>query len=76
MSSGSQSIPIFLNSAQELVELLRGDLSLEALPLRVEAEELVEIFLSWTVTPPDVAHRSTAVNRLLVLYREVLNRKK
>lgn len=76
MTQSSQNLPIFLRSAEELLEYLEGDTTEEGRCFRAEAQELADTFRSWFVQRPDPQARNEAVNRLLLLHKHVRDRKK
>ena len=69
----SQTTPLFAASAQDIIWRLRGRQTEEAGRLRLEAEELLSAFLEWPESTPTPTVRLTTINRLFMLYREVLD---
>jgi hypothetical protein len=65
--------PLFENSAREILERLAGQTpTSQVLAMRVEAEDLIEIFQAWAKERPEDPVRADTVNRLFSLYRRVL----
>jgi hypothetical protein len=75
MSSFGQTgvAPIFLQTAEALVQRLAGDNSDKARDLERRAKMLVAIFQSWASAPPAPDMRTASIHQLLDLQREVLD---
>ena len=69
----SASLPVFLNTATELVERLGRDRSQTGMSLAREARLLVETFQAWELSPPEPHERANAVKALLDLQRRSMD---
>jgi hypothetical protein len=65
--------PIFLQTAEALVQRLSQDSSDKSRDLERRARMLVATFQSWSSTPPAPDARASSIHALLDLQREVLD---
>ena len=65
--------PIFLQTAEALVQRLSGDNSDKGREFERRARTLVAVFQSWATTPPAPDARAASIHQLLDLQREVLD---
>lgn len=65
--------PIFLQTAEQLVQRLSADSSEKGRELLRRAKTMVTVFQSWATTPPAPEQRTASIHQLLDLQREVLD---
>lgn len=72
LHASTKTGPIFLQTAQGLLNRLRLDPSDGARELERRARALVDTFESWPAAPPTPEARSATIHQLLDLQREAL----
>jgi hypothetical protein len=68
----SASLPVFLNTANELLDKLGQDRSDTAMALSRELQKLTDTFRAWELSPPETHERASTVRSLLDVQRQVM----